>query len=129
MAEPGEALEPTSDGSGRSLAAPGVSVPQVATPLLPEDWPAQAAERVEKLVGNVRDKTTGPALTVGRAVVYGLLAALLGVTALVLLTIGLVRLLVIALPEGDVWAAHLIVGGLFTLLGLLLWSKRRPSAD
>jgi hypothetical protein len=26
---------------------------------------------------------------------------------------------------GDVWAAHLIIGGLFSLAGVFLWSKRR----
>ena len=57
------------------------------------DWPAQAADTIERVVGTVRDKTTGPALTVARAVVYGTFAALVGTACLVVLIIGAVRLL------------------------------------
>jgi hypothetical protein len=27
------------------------------------------------------------------------------------------------------WAAHLILGLLFSLIGLILWAKRRPQPD
>ena len=92
------------------------------------DWPEQAADTIERVVGSVRDKTTGPLTTVAQALVYGLLAAILGVAAVVLLAVGLERVLIDLLLEDDVWAAHLIVGGIFILAGLFLWSKRRPKA-
>jgi hypothetical protein len=93
------------------------------------DWPAQATDLIVRVVGQVRDKTTGPALTVARGLVYGLLAGLLGGTIAVLVAIAAVR----GLDEGiegivghrETWAAHAIVGLLFTIFGLLLWSKRR----
>lgn len=93
------------------------------------DWPAQAADMIVRVVGQVRDKTTGPVLTVARGVVYGLLAALLGGTAAVLVAIAAVRGIDEAI-EGivdsrETWAAHLLVGLVFTLAGMLLWSKRR----
>lgn len=95
---------------------------------LPEDWPAQAADTVVRVVGTVRDRTTGPAVTVARAVVYGLLAAIVGVVALVLLVAALIRFVDVWVP-GEVWSAHLIVGAVLTLAGLLLWRKRRaPTA-
>lgn len=94
---------------------------------LPDDWPAQAADTVVRVVGQVRDRTTGPAVTVARAVVYGLLAAVVGAAALVLLVAALVRFVDVWVPE-DVWAAHLIVGAVLTLAGLLLWRKRRAPA-
>jgi hypothetical protein len=55
--------------------------------------------------------------------VYGIVAAFLGITALVLLAIAAVRALDLAIP-GDVWSAHAVVGGIFTLAGLFLWGKR-----
>jgi ABC-type nickel/cobalt efflux system permease component RcnA len=94
------------------------------------DWPAQATDMIVKVVGQVRDKTTGPALTAARGVVYGLLAALLGGTIAVLFAIAAVRGLDEAIEavvdSRETWAAHAIVGLVFTLVGLLLWSKRRP---
>ena len=91
------------------------------------DWAAQATDVVVNLVAQVRNRTTRPALLAARAVVYGFLAAVLGVAALVLLVIALVRFVDAYLP-GDVWAAHLLLGGIFTIAGLLLWSRRRSPA-
>lgn len=97
------------------------------------DWPAQATELIVRTVGQVRDKTTGPAITAARGVVYGLLAGLLGGTAAVLVAIGAVRGLDEAIEElagsRETWAAHGVVGLLFTFGGLVLWSKRRPPAE
>ena len=55
------------------------------------DWTVQAADTIESVVGSIRDKTTVPLTTVARSLVFGLIAGVLGVAALVLLTIGLVR--------------------------------------
>jgi uncharacterized protein YqhQ len=88
-----------------------------------DDWAAQTADSIEQVVGTVRSKTTEPVERVARIVVYGLVAAMLGITVVVLLAVFLVRIIDVYLP-GDVWAAHLLVGGIFTLAGLLLWRKR-----
>ena len=95
-------------------------------PLDPRDpeWPVQAAYTVERVVGSIRDKTTVPLTIAARAIVYGLVAAVMGIALVVLLAIFAVRILDVYLPD-DVWAAHLVVGMLFTLIGLFLWSKRR----
>lgn len=98
------------------------------------DWPAQAADTIERVVGTVRDKTTGPAITAGRWVVYGTFALLVGIAVLVLLAIAAVRLLDAYLPdavfgEQHTWAAHLIVGLLFSIAGMWAWSKRTGPAD
>jgi len=94
-----------------------------------DDWPAQAADTIERIVGSVRDKTTGPAITVVRGVVYGTFALLVGLMVAVLVAIAAVRALDAYLPSavfGDehVWAAHAVVGVVFTLAGMWLWSKR-----
>ena len=89
------------------------------------DWTVQVADTIESVVGSVRNKTAVPLETIARALVYGILIVAMGTTALVLVTVMLVRLLSYVL---EVWAAYAIVGGLFTVLGLFLWRKRRPAA-
>jgi uncharacterized membrane protein YuzA (DUF378 family) len=93
------------------------------------DWAAQAADTIERAVGNVRDRTTGPAITVDRAVVYGTFAVLVGLAALVLATIGAVRLIDNYLPdavfgEEHTWATYLIIGLAFVIAGVVLWARR-----
>ena len=89
------------------------------------DLAAETADSIERVVVAIRSKTTDPLERIVRVVVYGIVAAVLGVAMLVLLTIALVRAVDIAIP-GDVWSAHLAIGGIFTLLGLFLWTRRRP---
>ncbi len=94
------------------------------------DWPAQMADTITRVVGQVRDKTTGPALTVARAVVYGTFAAVVMLAVVVLFVITLVRFVDVYLPdsvfgEEHVWATHLLLGLLFTGAGMVLWTKRR----
>ena len=84
----------------------------------------QVADTVESVVGSIRDKTTVPAETIARALVYGIVIAAMVTAALVLVTIGVVRLLDNWLR---IWAVYAIVGGLFTVLGAFLWRRRRPA--
>lgn len=106
-------------------AAPRPSAPSSPPATVSADWTVQVADTIESVVGSVRNKTAVPLETIARALVYGIILATMGVTALVLVTILAVRLLDYVLP---VWAAYAIIGGLFTLLGLFLWRKRRPPA-
>lgn len=96
-------------------------------PAMPEaagqDWTVSAADTVERVVGAVRDKTTVPLTTLARALVFGLLAAVLGLATLVFLTIGLVRAVDVYTGDGRVWIAHAGIGGIFTLVGLFLLRK------
>jgi hypothetical protein len=97
------------------------------------DWPAQAAGTIVRLVEQVRDKTTGPAEKAARGVVYGALAGVVGLLVLVLLPVALIR----ELDEitQSIWGTHetylayAVVALLFTVAGMVLWSKRRPKAD
>jgi hypothetical protein len=86
------------------------------------DWAAQTADTIERVVGGVRGKTSEPLERVARIVVYGLVAAIVGVAALVLVLIAFVRLL--AIIPGELWIAYLATGGIFTVIGLLFWRKR-----
>jgi hypothetical protein len=99
-----------------------------------EDWPAQVADTIVNVIGSVRDKTTGPAITIARAVVYGTFAAIIGCVALVVLVIAGVRFIDSYLPsawfgESHTWAAHLIIGLVLTIAGLVLFLRRHPRAE
>lgn len=94
-----------------------------------QDWAADLTDRLDDFVTKVRSQTTDRLLRVARIIVFGLVAAVLGTMALVLLIIAAVRAVNIIVPQ-EVWLAYLIVGGLFTGTGVLLWSKRqgRPAS-
>ena len=98
-------------------------------PFTDPNWAADLADTVERVVGSVRDKTTKPLVTATRAIVYGLLAGILGIAALVLAlaiaTRGLQALLDIPLKRSaSVYVSYLIVGGIFSLAGVFVLSKR-----
>ena len=89
------------------------------------DWTTEATDVIERTVATVRDRTVEPAEAISRVVVYGLLAALVAVPALVLLTIGAFRGLVL-LEQGYTWAAWCTLAGIFLIAGGFCWSKRKP---
>lgn len=94
------------------------------------EWPAEVAGRIESLVGTVRDKTTVPATTAARAVVYGLVLGMLGAAIGILIVISLVRLLDVYLPFGPlgrrVWVVDAGASAIFLAGGAFMWRKRRP---
>lgn len=96
-------------------------------PGLPVDWHVLATEKVVSTVDTVRVKTSGPAIKISRIVVYGIMATFIGLMAVILLLIGLVRLLDNVLPK-DVWLVYLILGSLFLAIGAFLWTKRPRGA-
>ncbi len=96
-------------------------------PGLPDDWPQQATSKVVETVDKVRSVSVGPAIRISRAIVYGLVALVLLAIALPILLIGLTRLIDYAIP-GPIYRVYLTIGGVFTLLGLFLWSRRPKGA-
>jgi hypothetical protein len=89
------------------------------------DWTTDAANAIDNAVGIVRERTVEPVQTVARAVIYGLMAALILIPAVTLLTIGVFRLLTIAVFH-NVWGAWAGLGGIFLVIGLFCWTKRNP---
>ncbi len=116
---------------GRTARPSSLSAPEVDA----ADWPAQAADTIERVVQGVRDKTTGPAISAARWLVAGLFILLAGTTALVLLVVMFVRLLDAYLPdsvfgEDHVWAAYAILGGVVAVVGGVLLARRStPPGD
>lgn len=86
-------------------------------------WPEQATDLIVQGVGTVRDKTVGPAMTVARAIVYGLFAAIVGIAGVVLACVLLVRIITVYLPGERVWVPELGLGILVTIGAIVLWSK------
>ena len=93
-----------------------------------DDWTVQVAGTIESVVGSIRDKTTVPLTTVARGLVYGIVAGVMGIAALILLVIALVRVLQVRVFDFSlpVWAVYLLLGAIFVAVGLFLWRKRRP---
>jgi len=93
------------------------------------DWAKETADRIESVVVGIRSKTADPLDRIVRIVVYGIVAAVLAATAVVLLVAAVVRAVDVAIP-GEVWLAHAVIGGIFTIAGLFLWTRRRtPAAE
>lgn len=93
------------------------------------DWTVQIADRIESLVGAVRDKTTVPVTKVARIAVFGILAGAAGAAALALLLVAVIRLHVYLPfhPAGrQVWVVDAVLGAIFLLAGAFLWRKRTP---
>jgi hypothetical protein len=103
-------------------------------PLTDPDWAANTTDQVVRLVDNVKSKTTKPAVMAARGVVFGLLAAFLGLFALAMLVIGITRGLQIAIePLTDqaraVYISYFIMGGILCIVGAVLFKKRNNRVD
>jgi protein-S-isoprenylcysteine O-methyltransferase Ste14 len=101
-------------------------------PLTDPNWAPDLADQITAFVGNVRDKTTNNAIKAVRAVVFGLLASILGIAlvvlSMILLTRGVQALLSIGTSwERAVYLSYFIIGGLLTLAGMLLMKLRHGS--
>jgi len=88
------------------------------------DWPARITSELERVTTLVERRAVDPLRRVARGVVYGLVAATVGGLALILGTVGLVRLLNVYAFAGHDWASFALLGGIESLGGLFLWSKR-----
>lgn len=103
-------------------------------PLTDPNWARDAADTVERVVGEVRRRTTDNLVLIARGVVFGLFAALVGVAAVVLAMIVVTRALQALLEIGvdhprAVYLSYFVLGGILLLAGGLTMAKRRPPAD
>lgn len=101
-------------------------------PLTDPNWATDLTEQITTFVGNVRDKTTNNAIKVVRGVVFGLMGLFLGLVAIVLVLIiatrGLQSFLDIWLEwDKSVYVSYFAVGGILTVVGWLLMSKRHST--
>ena len=121
---------------GRAVTArcehrPRCSGREVVSSAMPDeptrDWATQITDQIERVVSTIRDRTTRPALTVVRGLVFGVIAVSGAITALVLLSIVLIR--VLTELTGQAWIAFLITSGIFLVIGAFLMLKGASSAE
>jgi uncharacterized membrane protein YdjX (TVP38/TMEM64 family) len=84
----------------------------------------KALDTIDTVVATVNDKAIRPVVVAARAVVFGVIVAVIALTVLVLLSIGLLRLTTVYLFDHKVWISYLALGGLFSAAGLFAYSKR-----
>jgi len=88
------------------------------------EWPKKAADAVDLVVATIHDKAIRPVLLVARAIVFGLLVAVLSFVVLTLISVGLLRLLDVYVFPGRVWASYAVLGLVFSAGGVWAWSRR-----
>ncbi len=98
-------------------------------------WESLATSKIVTGIDSVRTKTTGPAIHISRAVVYGLTMFLIGVISIPFLVIGTSRGLieifdkwVFTSRDTAVWFVYLLSGILWSGIGLFIWNKRPKGA-
>lgn len=106
------------------MTEPPLVGPPVDGSSMTAEWPKKAADAVDLVVDTIHDKAIRPIVLAARAIVLGLLVAVLALLVLVLLSVGLLRLLDVYAFSGRVWISYAVLGGIFTLAGLLAWSRR-----
>jgi hypothetical protein len=102
-------------------------------PLTDPNWADDMTDTVVRTVDAVRERTTVPAIYAARGLVFGILAAFLGLFALFLVIIALMRgvqalLDIWVSQERAVYISYFVVGGIFAIAGLVLFRKRNAHA-
>ena len=91
------------------------------------DWTKDLLDRLDHYIDVVRSNTTDRLVKVARLLVFGVIALILGSMAGIIALITLIRLLDIALPR-EVWLPYVVLGAIFLVVGLFLWSRKTAPA-
>ena len=89
-----------------------------------DDYPAQIADYLESIALKVRSLTVDRMERWTKWVAAGIVLSALGFLLVLFLLIGVFRLLGAVV---GVTVAYAIIGGIFLIVGVLLWSKRKPT--
>ena len=91
----------------------------------------RALDTVDSVVAAVNDKAIRPAIVAARAVVFGVIIAVVALAVLVLLSVGFIRLTTVYLFHDKVWVSYLVLGAIFCAGGAFAYSKRgvAPHSD
>tara|TARA_B100001939_G_scaffold94933_1_gene81540 strand:- start:439 stop:807 length:369 start_codon:yes stop_codon:yes gene_type:complete len=107
----------------------------IGNPFSNDDWAVDTADRVEQVVGTVRDRVTNNIVKLVRGIVFGLIGFIIGVALIAIVLIMFTRGLqsLISLATGNtgidhsrsVYVSYLISGLLMLTLGGLVMRRRR----
>lgn len=102
-------------------------------PLSDPNWAPQLADTIDRYVGLIRDKATNKVVLLVRGLVFGLVilfTLFATITLSVILGIKLLQRIVniggLIDRDSSVWVSYVVLGGLFVLVGLFLFTKRSP---
>src|SRR5439155_23164894 len=105
---------------------------QSPVPPSTRDWAVEVTDRIESVVGAVRDKTAVPATNAARVLIFGFVAGTLGMVALFLLAQGLLRILYVYVPiqplSRRAWEVDAIVAAILLRSGGFRWRKKEARA-
>ncbi len=99
-----------------------------ANPLTDPNWATETTDKLVSLIDNVRAQTTQKVVYAARGAVFGVIAIMLGTLIAIVALVGLLRgvtaLLELAVGwERAVYLSYLIVGAVFSLVGLVLFRQ------
>ena len=96
-------------------------------PASPEpDWTDQVTDFLVDTIGKIGDATTGKVKSAAKFSIYALIAGLVGIMFAILLFALSSRL--IAIIPVAMWIKYLSIGGLLSLAGAFMWSKRTAAS-
>ena len=84
----------------------------------------RALDTIDSVVATINDKAIRPAIVAARAIVFGVIIAVVALAVVVLLSVGFVRLTTDYLFHYRVWVSYLVLGAIFCALGTFAYSKR-----
>jgi hypothetical protein len=101
-----------------------------ANPLNDPKWAENMTDTIVSTVDKVRDRTTKPIVMAARGVVFGLLAAFLGLFIVIIALVGAHRGVINFLEwpldhDTAVWVAYFALGGVLCLAGSVCMIKRQ----
>ncbi len=100
-------------------------LPKSLTPTPEAPWTDKLVDQFVSIIDTVDLKVLRPVRLVASVLVYGILILTAATLIAALFSISVIRLVDQFLTPGRVWIAYLGLGGIFTLAGLLVWSKRK----
>jgi len=103
-----------------------------ANPLTDPNWATETTDKLVSLIDSFRMQTTQKVVYAARGAVFGFLATILGVLILFILVIGAMRGLQALLALGVDWSqavylSYFIVGGILSVIGIVLFRKRNAA--
>jgi uncharacterized membrane protein len=104
-----------------------------ANPLTDPNWATETTDKLVTLIDTVRSQTTQKVVYAARGAVFGVIAVMLGTFIAIIALVGAMRglqaLLELAVGwDRAVYLSYFIVGGILSLVGLVLFRKRNTAA-